>query len=78
MVVAFGEFTELPLEALAASVVFPGRAPAVAAPIAKGLGIRLERRAADDVDGSAFAHGEVMGRVEGLGGDVAEGTGGGC
>ncbi len=75
VVVALGEFAELPLEALAAGVVFSGRAPAVSAPVAEGLGVGFEAGAADDIDSAAFAHGEVVGRVVTLGGDVAESTG---
>ena len=75
VVVTFGELAELPHEAFAAGIVFPRRAPAVSPPIAEGLGVGLERRFTDDIDGAALAHGEVVGRVEGLGGDVAEGAG---
>ena len=75
VVVAFGEFAELPAEAFVAGVVFAGGAPAVAAPIAEAFGVGLERGFADDVDRAAFAHGEVVGRVEGLGGDVTKGAG---
>ena len=76
MVVSLGEFAELPLEAFAAGVVLAGGAPAVAAPVTEGFGVGLERCAADDVHRAAFPHGEVVGWVEGLSGEVAEGTSG--
>jgi len=76
VVVAFRQFAELPLEALAAGIVLAGSAPAVAAPVAEALGVGLERGAADDVDRAALTHGQVVRRVEGLGGKVAEGAGG--
>jgi len=71
VVVALGEFAELPAEAFVAGVVFAGGAPAVAAPIAEAFRIGLERRAADDVDRPALAHRQVMRRVKRLRGDVA-------
>ena len=37
VVVSEGEIAELPLETLAAGVVFAGIAPAVASPVAEGL-----------------------------------------
>lgn len=74
VVVTFGEFAELPHEAFAAGVILAGRAPAIAAPVTERLGIGLERGAADDVDRSSLTHGQVVGRVEGLGGQVAEGA----
>ena len=44
VIVAAGQLAQLPLEALAAGIVFAGFAPAVAAPVAEGLGQRLEQR----------------------------------
>ena len=64
VVVAFGQFAELPLEAFVTSVVLAGSTPAVASPVAKAFGISLERGFADDIDGSALTHGEVVGRIE--------------
>ena len=78
VIVTFWKFAELPHEALAAGIVFARSTPAVAAPVSEGFGVGFERRLAYNVDGTAFAHGEMMRRVEGLGGDVAKGPGGGC
>jgi len=75
VVVTLRQFAELPLESFAAGIVLAGGAPAVAAPVSEGFGVAFEGRAADDIDGSAFAHGEVMGRVVGLGGEVSESAG---
>lgn len=75
VVVALGELAELPAEALVAGVVLARGAPAVAAPVAETLGVGLERRATDDVDGAALAHREVVGGVKRLRGDVAPSAG---
>ena len=75
VVIALGQFTELPTEALVAGVVDAAGAPAVAAPVAEALGDHLELLIAHDVHRAALAHGEVMGWVEALGADVAPGAG---
>lgn len=75
VIVAFGEFAELPAEAFVAGVVLAGGAPAVAAPIPEALGVGLERGTADDVDRPTLTHGEVVRGIEGLGGNVAPGAG---
>ena len=67
MVVASGQFTELPLKAFGADVVQARRTPAIAAPVAKAFGIRFEGRLADDIDRTTFTHGEVVGWIERLG-----------
>ena len=72
VVVALGEFAELPAKAFVAGVVLAGSAPAVASPIAEALGVGLERGFADDVNRPALAHRQVMRRVKRLRGDVAE------
>ena len=75
VVVALGQFTELPAEALVAGVIYTGRAPAVPAPVAEAFGDHLELLVAHDVHRAAFAHGEVMGRIEALGADVTPSAG---
>ena len=73
VVVAAGEGAELPVEALAAGVVDAGLAPAVAAPVAEAVDEDLEGWLVGE-DGTALAHGDVVGGVEADGGDVAEGA----
>lgn len=72
VVVALGQLAELPAEALVAGIILARGAPAVAAPIAEALGVGLERGTADDVDRPTLAHGEVMRRIEGLGGNITK------
>src|SRR5208283_4795414 len=48
VVVAFGQFAQLPVEAFAAGVVHAAGAPAVPAPVAKALDDGLEFEALDD------------------------------
>jgi len=74
MVVAVGQSAKLLAEALAAGVVLPAGTVAVPAPVADGAGdagkvVIIRRHAAP------FSQGDVMGGVEGKGGEVAEGTG---
>jgi len=74
MVVAIGQSAKLLAEALAAGVVFPTCAVAVPAPVADGTGnagkiIVIRGHAAP------LAQGDVMGGVEGEGGEVAESAG---
>ncbi len=71
VVVAFRQLAKLPAEAFAASVVFAGGAPAVAAPIAETLSVGFKRWVLDDIYSAPLAHREVVWRVEGLGGNVA-------
>jgi glucose-1-phosphate cytidylyltransferase len=73
VVVAAGEGAELPVKTLAAGVVDAGLAPAVASPVAPGIDKDLEGGLVGE-DGSAFTHGDVVGGIEGDGGDVAEGA----
>ena len=54
-------------------VLLAGLAPAVAAPVAEGFGDLAECGVAGQ-HGAAFAHGDVMGGVEGQRGEVAEGA----
>ena len=75
VVIAGGQLTQLPLEALIAGVVHPAGAPAVAAPVSEAFGDHLELGVAHDVHGAALAHGEVVGRIEALGADVTPGAG---
>ncbi len=75
VVVALGELAELPAEAFVAGVVLAGGAPAVAAPVAEALGVGLERGTADDVHRPTLAHGEMVRRIERLGGNIAPGAG---
>ena len=74
VVVALRQLSELPFEALVAGVVDAARTPTVAAPVAEAFGDHLELLSAHDVHRAALAHGEVMGRVEALGADVAPGA----
>ncbi len=71
MVVALRQVAELPTEALAAGIVFAGRAIAVAPPVAEGLGSPFEFGIVGE-DRTALAHGDVVGRVKTQGADVAE------
>ena len=66
-----GQAAKLPVEALAAGVVFARVAPAVAAPVAERFDQRLEQRRVGE-DRAAFAHGDVVGGIEADGGEVAE------
>lgn len=73
VVVALGKVAQLPAEAVAASVVLPGRTEAVAAPVPEGFQDLPQFGAAGE-DRATLAHGEVVGRVEAEGADVAEGA----
>ena len=73
VVVSAGQGTKLPLEAFAARIVFPGLAPAIAAPIAERLDQQLQVRLIRQ-HRPAFAEGDVMRRVETDGGNIAECT----
>ena len=53
VIVSARQRTQLPIETLAAGVVFAGLAPAVAAPVAKGLNQGLQRRLVGE-NSSAF------------------------
>ena len=64
VIVALGQLTELPAEALVARIVLPARAPAVATPVAETLGVRLERRSSNDAHRATLAHGEMVGWIE--------------
>ena len=66
VVVALGQFAELPIETFAASIVFTTGAPAIAAPIAEAFNDGFEFDAADDIDRAALAESEMMRRIEGL------------
>jgi len=72
VVVALGEFAELPVESFAAGIVFAAGAPAIAAPIAEAFDDGFELDAADYVDCPAFAEREVMRGIKGLRGKIAE------
>lgn len=75
VVVALGEFPELPAESFVAGVVATTGTPAIASPVAKTFHQHFELHVADDIDRPAFTHGQMMGRVKGLGGEVAKGAG---
>ena len=75
VVVAFGQFAELPAETFAAGVVLAAGAPAIAAPIAETFHQHFELHVAHDVDRAAFAQGEMMRRIKRLRGKIAEGAG---
>ena len=73
VVVSAGERSQLPLEALATSVIFPGFAPAVATPIAERFNQRLQIGFIGE-DGSALTRGDVVGGIETHGGNIAKGA----
>ncbi len=73
VVVALGQVAEFPAEAFTAGVVSARRAEAVPPPVTKTLRNRLEFVAVGE-DGTAFAHGDVVSRVEAQRRDVAEGA----
>ena len=74
VVIAVGQGAKLLAEAFPAGVAFPPGAVTIPAPVADGAGdagqvVVIRGHAA------SFAQGDVMGRVEGKGGEVAEGAG---
>src|ERR1017187_2164740 len=71
MVIPAGQLSELPFVALAAGVLLPGIAPAVAAPVAKRLNEHLQIGLVGQ-HRSAFAHGDMVRRVEADSGDIAK------
>ena len=73
VVVAAGQGAELPVEALAAGIVDAGLAPAIAPPVAEAVDQDLQGGFVGE-DGSAFSHGDVVGRIKTYGGDIAEGS----
>ena len=73
VVIATGQLAQLPVEALAAGVVFARRAVAIAAPVAEGLDGSGEHGIIGEY-GAAFAGGDVVRRVETQRADVAEGA----
>ena len=75
VIVALGQVAEFPAETFAAGIVVSAGAPAVTAPIAEAFHERLERHVAHDIDRAPLAHREVMRRIKGLRGEVAEGAG---
>lgn len=75
VVVAGGQFAQLPAETLVAGVLHTTGTPAVPAPVAEALGDHLQLLVAHDVHGAAFPHRQVMGWIEALGAQVAPGAG---
>ena len=75
MIVSLRQLAELPAETFITRVVLARGTPAIASPIAEAFGIGFQRGAADNINRTALAHGEVMRRVEGLGGEVAPSAG---
>ncbi len=74
VVVAERQLPQLPAEALAAGVVFPGWTPAVAPPIAKGFRDALEAAALHE-HRAAFPHGQMVRRIKALRRQVAKRAG---
>ena len=74
MVVTEGQGAELLGEPFPAAVRLPAGAVAIAAPIAHRTGDASEQRIARQ-DAAALSHRDVMGGIEGDGGQVAEGAG---
>ena len=72
MVVALGQFAQLPVESFAAGVVLAAGAPAIPAPIPEALDDDLQLETVDDVDRAALAQRHVMRRIKGLGGEIAQ------
>ena len=73
VVIAVGQSAELLAEAFPAGIAFPPGAVAIPSPVTEGTGnpgeiVVIRGHAAP------FAQGDVMGRVEGKGGEVAEGA----
>ena len=75
VIVTFRKLAELPAEAFSACVVLAAGAPAVATPVTEALNQHLQPHVADHIDRTALAEREMMRRVEGLGGEIAEGSG---
>lgn len=73
VVVAVWQGAQFPAKALVAGVVAPGRAVAVAAPVAHALGNGFELAVVGE-HRPAFAHGDVVRGVKAQGGDVAKGA----
>ncbi len=73
VVVAVRQVAELLVEALAAGVLLARLAPAVAAPVAEGLGEHLEPALVRD-DAAALAHRDVVGGIEARRREVARGA----
>jgi len=73
VVIAFRQIAQLLAKALAAGVVLARLAVAVAAPVTKALGNRLEFLVVGK-HGAAFPHGDVVGRVKAQGGNVSKGA----
>ena len=71
MVVTERKLPELSVKALAAGVVAAGWAPAVAPPVAKRFNEAFQGGVVR-IDGSALAHGNVVGRVEAGGAQVSK------
>src|SRR6185312_13556490 len=74
VVVALGQRAEAPAEPLAAGVVLPRGAPAIAAPIAERLGDAAQAAGAGE-HGAPFAHRQVVRRIKTLRRQMAERAG---
>src|SRR5208283_869687 len=73
VVVPVGQVTDLPVEALAAGVLFTRGTPAIPSPIAKGFDERAQQGLVRQ-DAPAFAHGDVVRGIEADGREIAEGS----
>src|SRR5277367_6276003 len=73
VIVATRQRSKLPIEALPASIVFAGLAPAVPAPVAEGFDEYLQRGLIGEY-GPTLAHGDMVRRIEAYRCDVAEGA----
>ena len=74
MVVTKGQMPQLHIKAVVAGVILARFAPAIAAPIAEGQNNAVELRVVG-YHGAAFAHRQVVGRVEAERADVPDGAG---
>ncbi len=71
MIVSKGKIAILSAEALSAGIRFAGIAPAIASPVAERFNLCLQQRLGCQ-DTSAFAHGDVVRRIEAGCREIAE------
>ncbi len=73
VIVAVRQLSQLPVETLAAGILFTRSAPAIPSPVAKGFDQRAQQRLVGQ-DAPAFAHGDVVSRIKADGREIAEGS----
>jgi len=72
VVISRREFAEIPSEAFAAGIVLARRTPTVTSPVTETLRISFQWRTGNNIHGSSLSHGQVVRRIERLGGDISE------